>query len=80
MLAPQEIRKPTKDDLGSIRDVVEAIKQYRLKTRFAYDVARKTAGAGRTTPFEAQHFHWTGRLEVVTRKTMARYHSSEYWR
>ncbi|KAK3944500.1 hypothetical protein QBC46DRAFT_374470 [Diplogelasinospora grovesii] len=53
MLAPVDMRVPTREDLATgMRDVVAAIKEYRRQTK----AAAKAAG---------EHFHWSGHLEVV---------------
>lgn len=78
---PHTLRKPTKADIAGMRDVVAAIKAYRGRTRAAFDAAKRAAGsAGPAVRLGVPHYHWTGKLEVSLADTMARDHSSKFWR
>ncbi|KAK3387478.1 hypothetical protein B0H63DRAFT_470121 [Podospora didyma] len=76
----QSMRKPTRLELEGMRDVVGAIKAYRLETRRAFDTARRMNGRSGMPLLGEPHFHWSGRLEVSMKDTMAHYHASRYWR
>jgi hypothetical protein len=73
------VRKPTRTELLSMRDVVAAIKAYRAQARGAYSAVRK-AEAGKEAPLGAPHYHWTGTLEVLVEDTRAHYQQSRFWR
>ncbi|KAL2174358.1 uncharacterized protein P884DRAFT_332042 [Thermothelomyces heterothallicus CBS 202.75] len=71
---------PTRQQLRGMRDVVKAIKEYRARTRQAYEAAKKEAEArGEQVRWGPPHFHWGGRLEVEVDGAGA-YHQSRYWR
>lgn len=46
-----------------MRDVVEALKEYRGKTKAKKEEVRKEAGKG-NVPLGEPHYHWCGKLEV----------------
>lgn len=60
---PEEIRRPTAEELAGMRDVVEALKEYRGKTKAKKEEVRKEAGKG-NVPLGEPHYHWCGKLEV----------------
>ncbi|KAL2159779.1 hypothetical protein VTH06DRAFT_1912 [Thermothelomyces fergusii] len=71
---------PTREQLRGMRDVVEAVKEHRARTRRAYEAARKEAEArGEQARPGPPHFHWGGRLEVEVDGPGANRRSS-YWR
>ncbi|KAK4248592.1 hypothetical protein C7999DRAFT_40216 [Corynascus novoguineensis] len=73
---------PTRAQLRGMRDVVQAIKEYRRQTRRAYEAARRDAhekGDEQRVRRGAPHFHWGGQLEVEIDGEGAR-HQSRYWR
>ncbi|KAK0706761.1 hypothetical protein B0T26DRAFT_790119 [Lasiosphaeria miniovina] len=79
----ESMRKPTQRELKGMRDVVAAIKAYRVQTRRAYDAARQRAsrdGIPLRPLLGDPHFHWGGKLEVSMKDPAAHYHSSKYWR
>jgi hypothetical protein len=59
--------KPTRAELKKgMRDVVAAIKGYRVETRRAYEeVCGRVGEEGGEVRWGAPHFHWGGRLEVL---------------
>ena len=61
--------RPTRAQLRGMRDVLDAIKAYRAKTRQAYEEEKKkTVREGRREDevrLGAPHFHWMGKLEVL---------------
>jgi hypothetical protein len=59
----EEIRRPRAEELAGMRDVVEALKEYRGKTKRRMEEVRKDAGRGQV-PLGEPHYHWCGRLEV----------------
>lgn len=65
MLTPKEVRRPTKDDLKGMHDVIDALRTFRLQTKAAYAAAQEGA-ARKEAPSYEPHFHWTGKLEVAT--------------
>ncbi|KAH8878991.1 hypothetical protein GQ53DRAFT_55861 [Thozetella sp. PMI_491] len=79
MLVPTRFPRPSTAEMKGMRDVVAAIKQYRLQTRAAYVAAQEAAGK-KDIPLGAPHFHWTGCLEVSVANTMRHYHDSKHWR
>jgi hypothetical protein len=59
---------PTRADLKGMRDVVAAVKGYRVETRRAYEEVCgrvREEGEGEGVRWGAPHFHWGGRLEVL---------------
>ncbi|KAL1870411.1 hypothetical protein VTK73DRAFT_2649 [Phialemonium thermophilum] len=66
------VRRPTRVDLASMRDVVAALKEYRTRTRMACERARGGS--------DESHDHWTGKLEVVLKEASPSYRSSKFWR
>ncbi|KAK3683888.1 hypothetical protein B0T22DRAFT_264782 [Podospora appendiculata] len=66
MLAPPDMRHPSREELEGMYDVVVAIKAYRAGTRRAYEMAQKVKGV-RYVKLGEPHWHWTGQLEVSTR-------------
>ncbi|TPX08870.1 uncharacterized protein E0L32_009688 [Thyridium curvatum] len=68
-------RLPTDADLKGMRDVVEAIKEHRARTRLSHE--RRSAPDYKGQESEP---HWAGRLEVVLQDSAAHRHSSKYWR
>ncbi|KAK3320713.1 hypothetical protein B0T19DRAFT_430250 [Cercophora scortea] len=67
VLAPPDMRHPTREELEGMHDVVAAIKAYRAGTRRAYEMAQKLKGVSGVKLGEPPHSHWTGRLEVSMR-------------
>lgn len=78
MLRPPRVRKPVKADLAAMRDVLAAIREYRGKTKAAFE-AVKAAPATEPPLLGEPHYHWTGALEVSVADT-TRNHSSKFWR
>lgn len=73
---------PTRAQLRGMRDVVAAIKEYRLQTRRAWEAAKREAaqeGSGGEVRLGEPHFHWGGRLEVEIDGAGA-WSQSRYWR
>ncbi|KAK3298018.1 uncharacterized protein B0H64DRAFT_416838 [Chaetomium fimeti] len=74
---------PTRAQVRGMRDVVEAIKAYRVGTRRAWEGVKREAaargGGGREVKLGGPHFHWGGRLEVEVDGAGA-VHQSRYWR
>ncbi|EAQ86983.1 hypothetical protein CHGG_08236 [Chaetomium globosum CBS 148.51] len=83
---------PTRAQLRGMRDVVAAIKEYRGRTRRAWEGLRREreaagegAGGGRgdgrreVVKLGEPHFHWGGRLEVEVDGAGA-WSQSRYWR
>jgi hypothetical protein len=60
---PEDIRKPTAEELAGMRDVVGALKEYRAKTKAKMEEVRREAGRGQM-PLGEPHYHWCGKLEV----------------
>jgi hypothetical protein len=56
------------DDVESsvLRDVREELMAYRHKTAKAYEDEQRRLGKGVPVPLGAPHYHWTGRLELVS--------------
>ncbi|GAB1313616.1 hypothetical protein MFIFM68171_03826 [Madurella fahalii] len=75
-------KRPSRAELRGMRDVVAAIKEYRAKTRAAYDRcdAATRDGKGGKEGEGLPHFHWTGRLEVSMVDLTKHFHQSRYWR
>jgi len=84
--APEEggMRRPTAQDLGSMRPVLDAIKKYRKGTRAAYEEMTRRwldqGNGGKEVPLGEPHWHWSGKLEVSTENTEGRWLDSRYWR
>lgn len=76
IMAPPAVRKPTAAELGQMRDVVAAIKEYRGKTNAALSAARKEAGS-MDVPLGEPHYHWSGKLEISFPSVS---HDSGMWR
>ncbi|KAK4101854.1 hypothetical protein N658DRAFT_495788 [Parathielavia hyrcaniae] len=58
---------PTLDDLKGMKNVVDALKAYRAWTRRAYaEACERAREAGEQVELGEPHFHYTGRLQVVT--------------
>jgi hypothetical protein len=68
MLLPRDVKFPERGDLKGMKDVVEAVKGFRRETRTKYE--------NETVEGE----FWSGQLEIVSLKGVARYDSSEFWR
>jgi hypothetical protein len=67
-----------------MRDVVAAIKAYRVQTRQAWEAAKREAAqqkgcGGGEVKLGEPHFHWGGRLEVEVDGAGA-WSQSRYWR
>jgi len=75
------VRAPESAELEAMRrrDVVQAIRNYRTRTRTEYEMARrrKLLGIADEGP---EHGHWTGRLQIVLGKEEGRVGESSYWR
>lgn len=63
IMAPPIVRKPTMAEVGEMRDVVAAIKEYRGKTKAALSAVQQAAGT-LDVPLGEPHYHWGGKLEI----------------
>lgn len=63
IMAPPVVRKPTTVELGNMRDVAAAIKEYRGKTKAALSAVQQAAGTLHV-PLGKPHYHWSGKLEI----------------
>ncbi|KAH6613305.1 hypothetical protein F5144DRAFT_587268 [Chaetomium tenue] len=74
---------PTRAQLRGMRDVVAAIKEYRGRTRRAWEGLKRereaAGGGGEVVKLGEPHFHWGGRLEVEVDGAGA-WSQSRYWR
>ncbi|KAH6851284.1 hypothetical protein B0I37DRAFT_397231 [Chaetomium sp. MPI-CAGE-AT-0009] len=74
---------PTRAQLRGMRDVVAAVKAYRVQTRRAWEGAKREVAARgvgrREVKLGEPHFHWGGRLEVEVDGAGAG-QLSRYWR
>ena len=81
ILAPTgAVRRPKRTDLVGMRDVLSAIKEYRGKTKAAFEKAERqqAADSPKGGPcLGSPHYHWTGRLEVSLANPLT---SSKFWR
>ncbi|GKT44514.1 uncharacterized protein ColSpa_04695 [Colletotrichum spaethianum] len=80
IVMPLELKPPRTTELHGMRDVLEAIKEFRVNTKADYEAAKREAVEGMAEPTRRQHFFWTGRLEVSTQQSMAHYRAPNYWR
>ncbi|OHE92472.1 hypothetical protein CORC01_12263 [Colletotrichum orchidophilum] len=82
IVMPSELRPPRAAGLRGMRDVLEAIKAFRVETRAAYEAAKKTTveGVAELTTTRPQDYFWSGRLEVSAQQSMAHYRAPDYWR
>ncbi|KAM0330924.1 hypothetical protein ACHAQA_003881 [Verticillium albo-atrum] len=78
MLLPDDVRTPSRAEVHGMRDVIEGLKAFRQDSRAKYETARDKAGAGDAVT--EPHLFWTGKLEVVTQRTMTHYQSTRFWR
>ncbi|OIW28011.1 hypothetical protein CONLIGDRAFT_459262 [Coniochaeta ligniaria NRRL 30616] len=76
IMAPPVVRKPTAAELGEMRDVVAAIKEYRAKTKSALSTAQQAAGT-LDVPLGEPHYHWSGKLDISFPSVS---HDSGMWR
>ncbi|KZL85890.1 leucine rich repeat domain containing protein [Colletotrichum incanum] len=74
---PLELKPPRTTELHGMRDVLEAIKRFRVETRTDCETAKRAAVEGMAGP---RHFFWTGRLEVSAQQSMGHYRAPSYWR
>lgn len=64
---PGELKPPSRAELAGMRDVVDALKTYRLQGRARYaQQKRQSQMSGNRAPLGAPHYFWTGRLQVST--------------
>ncbi|KAK1712003.1 LOW QUALITY PROTEIN: hypothetical protein BDP67DRAFT_544855 [Colletotrichum lupini] len=83
IVMPPELKPPRAAELHGMRDVLEAIKAFRIETRAAYEAAKKAAVEGVAelgTTTGPRHCFWSGRLEVSAQQSMAHYRAPGYWR
>ncbi|KAL0941642.1 uncharacterized protein CTRU02_204404 [Colletotrichum truncatum] len=81
MIMPSELKPPTTVELHGMRDVLEAVKTFRLESRAGHEAAKKAAVGGTSRPGgPPQHGFWSGRLEVFAQQSMAHYRTPNYWR
>ncbi|KAK1460090.1 hypothetical protein CMEL01_03089 [Colletotrichum melonis] len=83
IVMPPELKPPRAAELHGMRDVLEAIKAFRIETRAAYEAAKKAAVGGVAelgTTTGPRHCFWSGRLEVSAQQSMAHYRAPGYWR
>ncbi|KAJ0385311.1 hypothetical protein COL922a_006618 [Colletotrichum nupharicola] len=81
IVMPPELKPPKPAKLHEMRDVLEAIKKFRLESRAEYEAAKKAAVggmAGVSRPL--QHSFWSGKLEVSVQQSVAHYRAPNYWR
>ncbi|KAI8208326.1 hypothetical protein KHU50_006266 [Colletotrichum sp. SAR 10_65] len=81
IVMPPELKPPKPAELHGMRDVLEAIKKFRLESRAEYEAAKKAAVggmAGVSRPL--QHSFWSGKLEVSVQQSVAHYRAPNYWR
>ncbi|KAI8166642.1 hypothetical protein K4K49_003446 [Colletotrichum sp. SAR 10_70] len=81
IVMPPELKPPKPAELHGMRDVLEAIKKFRLESRAEYEAAKKAAVggmAGVSRPL--QHSFWSGKLEVSVQQSVAHYRAPTYWR
>jgi hypothetical protein len=79
MMICSTMRKPRREELMRMVDVVAAIKHFRGQTRMAYQKAQREAGR-KDIPFGAPHFFWTGEIKVSWQESTAYYTHSKFWR
>ncbi|TDZ27901.1 hypothetical protein C8035_v008614 [Colletotrichum spinosum] len=76
MVMPTGATPPQIAEIQKMRDVLEALKTFRLQSRAEYEAAKKAAvGDAR-----AEHSFWSGRLEVSVQQSIAHYRAHSYWR
>ncbi|KAF6822020.1 hypothetical protein CPLU01_12265 [Colletotrichum plurivorum] len=85
IVMPPELKTPKAADFHGMRDVLAALKQFRVETRAEYETARKVAvgvvaGDSDKPQRQQQHCFWSGRLEVSVQQSMAHYRAPYYWR
>lgn len=78
-IMPQELKAPPKSELETMKDVLDALKQYRLAGRTKHSELERRAGS-RAVPRGGPHFFWTGKLEVSTQQPLPQGRASQYWR
>lgn len=78
-IMPRHLVAPAVADLAGMRDVLDALKQYRVAGRVKYLASRKNL-AHPDIILGDPHLFWTGQLEVTTRDAMAQAQPSRYWR
>ncbi|CCF33543.1 hypothetical protein CH063_05711 [Colletotrichum higginsianum] len=82
IVMPPELKPPRTTDLDGMRDVLEAVKKFRIETRADWEAAKRAHAAveGVAAPTRPQHCFWTGSLEVSAQQSMAHYRAPGYWR
>ncbi|KAH7153080.1 hypothetical protein EDB81DRAFT_931451 [Dactylonectria macrodidyma] len=63
-IMPKELPSPTRDELAAMKDVLDEIKQFRLKAKAKYMGLKQQATGGIQVPPGEPHFFWTGSLQV----------------
>ncbi|KAJ0269807.1 hypothetical protein COL940_012169 [Colletotrichum noveboracense] len=81
IVMPPELKPPKPAKLHEMRDVLEAIKKFRLESRAEYEAAKKAAVGGMARVSRPlQHSFWSGKLEVSVQQSVAHYRAPNYWR
>ncbi|KAI8316430.1 hypothetical protein K4K61_007336 [Colletotrichum sp. SAR11_59] len=81
IVMPPELKPPKPAELHGMRDVLEAIKKFRLESRAEYEAAKKAAVEGMAEVRRPlQHSFWSGKLEVSVQQSVAHYRAPNYWR
>ncbi|GKT76597.1 leucine rich repeat domain containing protein [Colletotrichum tofieldiae] len=80
IVMPLELKPPRTTELHGMRDVLEAVKKFRVETRAHCETAKRVAVEGMAEPTRPRHVFWTGRLEVSAQQSMAHYRAPRYWR
>ncbi|KAF5025702.1 hypothetical protein F66182_2220 [Fusarium sp. NRRL 66182] len=78
-MMPQDIKEPTRCELGTMRDVLTELKRFRLEGK-ARHLRLQTEYGSKTVPPGEPHGFWLGKLEVSTQRAGPSSKSANYWR